>query len=161
MTGVVDSSGNIPMLVNRKVVVFVLSLLALFAPIFCYVSRMAIYVFSATWIYSQSGHDVQLAFTESMLLIPVTALRVVYVYQVHKYYEGSITRGKTLALGILADGPGFIMLLLMVTALLVPSLWLYLSIPTPLLFLSGTFILWRKPLPESKAPWNDVESGIP
>jgi hypothetical protein len=80
---------------------------------------------------------------------------------VHKYYEGSITRGKTLALGILADGPGFFMLLLMVTALLVPSLWLYLSIPTPLLFLSGTLILWRKPLPESKAPWNDVDSGFP
>jgi hypothetical protein len=152
MSEVDDSASNVPMLVNRKAVVLVLSLLALFAPIFCYFSRVAIYVFSATWIYSQSEHDVHLAFDEIMLLIPITALRVAYVYQVHKYYDGSITRKKTLPLGILADGPGFFMFLLMVVALLVPSLWLYVSIPTPLLFLSGSLILWRKPFPESKTP---------
>lgn len=146
-------SDSIRILVNRRVVVLALSLLALFAPMFCYISSAAIYVFSATWIYIQSGHDVQLVF-QIMLAIPITALRFVYVYQVHKYYEGSTTRGKTLALGILADGPGFFLFLVMVVALLDPSLWLYIFISTPLLFLSGTLILWRKPLPEPKTPWN-------
>jgi hypothetical protein len=156
MTGVDDSSGNIPILLKRRAVMLVLLLLALFAPIFCYVSRVAFYIFSATWIYSQSGHNIQLALEDFMILIPVTGLRVIYVYQVHKYYDGSMTRRKILLLGILADGPGFFMFSLMVIALLVPSLWLYISIPIPLLFLSGSLILWRKPLPESKTPWNDV-----
>ena len=133
--------------------VIVLSMLALFAPMFCYFSGAAIYVFSAILIYIQSGYDIQIAF-QIILAIPVTTLRFGYVYQVHRYYEGLTTRGKTLALGILADGPGFFLFLVMAVALLVPYLWVYIFIPTPLLFLSGSLILWRRPLPEPKTLWN-------
>ena len=154
MAEVHDSSDNIG-LVNRKVMVLVFSLLALFAPIFCYVSSVATYVFSATWIYSQSGHDVQFSY-QILTMIPIVALRLVFVYQVHRYYEGSTTRQRTLVLGILAEGPSLFMLLLVLVAFLVPSIWLYLSIPTPLLLLSGTLLLWRKPFPEPKTPWNGV-----
>jgi len=154
--GVNDSSGDIPVIANKRAITLMLSLLALFAPIFCYISAAAIYIFSATWIYTQSGYGVHLAFDDILLLIPITTLRIAYVYQVNRYYEGVITRKKTLALGILADGPGFFMFLLMVVSLLFPSFWLYKSIPTPLLFLIGTLLLWRRPVPESKTPWNDA-----
>ena len=158
MDGAGDSSANIPIIINRRVVVLVLSLLALFAPMFCYISQVAFYIFSATWVYIQSGYDVQFT-SQIILMIPILALRLVYVYQVHRYYEGLTTRLRTLLLGILAEGPGVFMLFLMLIALLVPSLWLYFSIPTPLLFLSGILILWRRPLPEPKTPWNGV-SGV-
>ena len=154
MAEVDDSSVKIT-LVNRKVVVLVLSLLALFAPMFCYISSQATYVFSATWVYSQAGHDAQIS-SQILTMIPIVALRLVFIYQVHRYYEGSTTRLRTLVLGILAEGPSLFMLLLMVVALLVPSFWLYLSIPTPLLLLSATLLLWRRPLPEPKTPWNGV-----
>ena len=154
MTEVDDSSVTTAQ-VNSKVVVFGLSLLALFAPIFCYISSAATYVFSATWIYSQSGHDVQFSY-QILTMIPIVALRSVFVYQVHRYYEGSTTRLRTLIVGILAEGPSLFMILLMVLALLVPSIWLYFSIPTPLLLLGGTLLLWRRPLPEPKTPWNGM-----
>jgi len=152
MVGVDGSSTNTHFLANRRVLVFVLSLLTLLAPMFCYISSVDIYIASATWIYSLSSQDV--FFFPIMFTIPLTMLRFLFAYQINRYYEGMTTRGKTLALGILADGPGFLLLLVMVITLLVPSLWVYIFYPTPLLFLSGALVLWRKPIPKPKTPWD-------
>ena len=153
--GAKDSSSEIQVIANERSITLVLFLLALFAPIFCYISSVAIYVFSATWIYVQSGYEIRLVISDILLLIPISSLRIVYVYQMNRYYQGLTTRKKTLALGFLSDGPGFFMFFLMTISYLFPSIWLYKSIPTPLLFLFGTLILWRKPFPELTAPWDD------
>jgi hypothetical protein len=154
MTRVDSSSASIRIVVNKRVVLFILSILSLFAPMFFYISSVDVYVFSAAWIYSLSGHGV--LFFPIMFTIPLSMLRLLFVYQMYKYYEGSTTRRWTLVLAILADGPGFALFFVTLISLLTQAPWVYMFYPTPLLFLIGMFILWLRPLPEPRTPWNGL-----
>ncbi|MFQ5832518.1 MAG: hypothetical protein ACE5H4_07440 [Candidatus Thorarchaeota archaeon] len=157
-----DTSTEYHSVVNRRVVVIVLSALALFAPMLCYFSGTAINLLALTWRYIQFRDEVYFGILDplsSIFMMPVLIFRCAYVYQVYKYYQGATTRRRTLVLGIMSEGPGLLMFSLMVIALLFPSLlWLYLSVPTPLLLFAGAAIVLLRPVPELTSPWNGLPS---
>ncbi|MFQ5884667.1 MAG: hypothetical protein ACE5IO_06165 [Thermoplasmata archaeon] len=123
---------------NRRVVTIGLSALALLAPIFYYVSQVSVNILAVLWAYIDFGYGIHLSIVEPPLLtftMPFLAFRIPYVYQVDKYYRHATSRRRALILGVVADGPGLFMPLLMLATILFSlPIGLYLFMPTPILY---------------------------
>jgi hypothetical protein len=153
-----DSTIEVKDVVDRRLVAIGLSALALLAPIFCYVSQVSVTIFAALWAYIDYGYGTHFGFVEPFQLAftgPFLALRLLFVYQVDRYYQGVTTRRRALVLGLVADGPGLFMALLMLATILLPlPIALYVFIPIPLLLMAGGIVMWLRPVPEPVSPWD-------
>jgi len=108
-------------------------------------------VLAVVWAYIDYGYGTHFGIVEPFQLtftIPFLAFRLPFVYQVDRYYRRATTRRRALMLGVVADGPGLFMPLLMLATILFSlPIGLYLFIPTPVLLLAGALVMWLKPVP--------------
>ena len=126
-------SGN---LINHRMVCFIIGSFALFAPVVLTISSFDITIIAMTWYYwTFSGFNVIYPLNGYIFLIIV--LRIIFVYQIFRYYEGRISRRKTIALGIFAD-------LLPYLGVWAPPIPLF-QIPTPLMLFSALAFMWFRP----------------
>ncbi|MFX1607102.1 MAG: hypothetical protein ACFFDD_14505 [Promethearchaeota archaeon] len=81
---------------------------------------------------------------------PLTCPRLIFIYQISRYYEHKSSRAMTVLVGILTDIPmWFVSLLLIYSGLWGPTI----SIPTPFMALFGIIMMWKWSYPEPQKPW--------
>ncbi|MFX1561661.1 MAG: hypothetical protein ACFFBL_13815, partial [Promethearchaeota archaeon] len=88
--------------------------------------------------------------------LPVTFLRLVFVYQIYRLYQGKTSRRRTLLVGAVSELQTAIVGIL---GVIIPvfSLTSRLFIPLPILFLAALITFRIAPPLEVSAPWKDSE----
>jgi hypothetical protein len=88
--------------------------------------------------------------------LPFTCLRLVFVYQIHRYLLGRTTRKRTIIIGILSELQLLLMTLPIITILLLLGNTDIVSgffIPIPVLLLVGLVIIRVVPVSAIESPW--------
>jgi hypothetical protein len=88
--------------------------------------------------------------------LPFFMLRLAFSFQLMKYYRQATTRSRTLLVGVMSS---FSELIAMVSVFRGPYLS-YLVVPLPILFITGTLLLWMTEEPLIKPPPLRRESVI-
>jgi hypothetical protein len=145
--------------VDLRIVCVVVGALALFSPFVVSIetTRGQVTFGAMTWGYITSGQGGGFHFfglMEWMVVLPLGVWRVVFVYQMVRYYRGLSTRYRTILAGILAEIPllAFYYWGTYVTSMGVLS---YLTIPTPLMFMGALVFLRMTPYPVPETPFDD------
>ncbi|MFX1415767.1 MAG: hypothetical protein ACFFC0_03095 [Promethearchaeota archaeon] len=145
--------------VDLRIVCLVVGTTALFAPFFISIeATMGQVTFGAmTWAYITSGQGGgfhSFGLMEWIAVFPLGIWRVVFVYQMVRYYRGWSSRNRTILAGILAEMP---LLAFYYWGTYVASMGMlpYVTIPTPLMLLVALVFLWMTPYPMPKTPFDD------
>ena len=90
--------------------------------------------------------------------LPITCLRLVFVYQIYKLYQSRTTRKRTLVVGVASE---LQVTILGILAVIMPvfSLMSRYFIPSPILFLAALVIFKIAPPPEVSTPWEHPEES--
>ena len=93
-----------------------------------------------------------------IVFIPFMFLRLVFVYQVYKYYLGIASRKRVVTVGILAELQfALISLAIIPFGLSSPGLAAILSIPIPILLIVGLLMLRYIPKPKGISEWTELD----
>ncbi|MFX1416791.1 MAG: hypothetical protein ACFFC0_08255 [Promethearchaeota archaeon] len=141
--------------VDLRIVCMIVGALALFAPfnVSLDTTTRQTTFWALTWIFVKAGPGsgfLSFGLMEWIVLFPFGILRVVFVYQMVRYYRGWSTRNRTILVGVLAENP-----LVLLNSLLSLFMWPYLIIPTPLMLVGALVFLWFTPYPAPKTPFDD------
>ncbi len=148
-----DTSSMKPSL---TVLIVSLLLIALFGPsnLNMYLELGQIYLVGMSW---ELG-SFMLSFTFFLVGLPFMFLRLVFVYQVYKYYLGTTSRKRVVITGILGELQfPLISLLLVPICLLNPGLAVIISIPIPILLIAGLLVLRYIPKPKGTSEWTELD----
>lgn len=137
----------------------VVGALALFAPIFVSIDPLwgNVEIWAMTWMYRAPYGFADFGYVQFMASIPFTVWRVVFVYQMNRYYRGRSTRRVTVLLGAFAEMP-LLVLYCMIPLLAPPTALTWgptLLVPTPLMLVAAFTFLWMTPFPVPKTPFDD------
>jgi len=143
--------------VDAKLATLVVGVIAVVTPIIITVSLTTVYVsiIASTWMLDL--FDSVLFFTvngptELVVTSPLTVLRLVFVFQMFRYYSGKSTRSRTVLIGIVTELPLWGSFILFI----VPSLWgPTLTVPLPFSLVVGMLMVWKRPYVELKTPWEE------
>lgn len=117
------------------------------------------------WNFNSSPYYTSLEITNIDILpivIPFVFLRLVYAYQMVRFYKGLTTKKRTLALGIVSELPFAILLIpFFILSLLDPYISIMLAGPTLILLIVGILIIRLKPPPESPEMWEEMSEETP
>ncbi len=141
---------------SLTVLIVSLLLIALFGPsnLNMYLELGQIYLVGMSW---ELG-SFMLSFTFFLVGLPFMFLRLVFVYQVYKYYLGTTSRKRVVITGILGELQfPLISLLLVPICLLNPGLAVIISIPIPILLIAGLLVLRYIPKPKGTSEWTELD----
>ena len=124
-------------------------------------SGSIIYLTSMAWqIVGLNLYDVLFGVAFLLVALPFTFLRLVFVYQIYRYFCGKATVRNTILIGVLAEIQfpliGFVM---MPFAIGSPSIAVFFAIPVPLLLIIGLIFLRYVPIPQPIDGWKDLDKG--
>ncbi|MCK5265317.1 MAG: hypothetical protein KAR03_06885, partial [Candidatus Thorarchaeota archaeon] len=125
---------------SLTVLIVSLLLITLFGPsnLNIYLELGRIYLIGMSW---ELG-SFMLSFTFFLVGLPFMFFRLVFVYQVYKYYLGTTSRKRVVITGILGELQFPIISLLMIPICLSnPNLAVIISIPIPILLIAGLLML--------------------
>lgn len=88
--------------------------------------------------------------------LPMTFLRLVFVYQIYKLYQGRTSRTRTMIVGVASE---LQMVIIGLLGVIIPvfSLMARFFIPSPLLLLAALVIFRIIPPPQVATPWKQSE----
>ncbi len=135
----------------------VMAALAVLTPFFIQFTNTVITFYTTTWklqmsIYHNSFRLLSLG--DLLISIPFTLPRLVFAYQMSRYYNDKTSRSKTLIVGVLSEmWLLFIIALLTMIAAASSMILLGTTIPLPLLLVMGAILLWRRPMIQPITPW--------
>ena len=140
--------------VDARIIAIIAGVIALFAPIIVTItltsSNLSIRAMS-WWIEFESHRiviDYSLAFWGSTF--PLTAPRLIFAYQMFRYYENRSTRSLTILVSLLTELPMWITATMLTTiGIWSPSI----TAPTPFMVIFAIVMLWKWPYLESQTPW--------
>ncbi|MCK5264062.1 MAG: hypothetical protein KAR03_00510, partial [Candidatus Thorarchaeota archaeon] len=90
--------------------------------------------------------------------LPFMFLRLVFVYNIYKYYLGATTRKRVVITGILAELQfALISLAIIPFGLSSPGIAAILSIPIPILLIVGLLMLRYIPKPKGISEWTELD----
>ncbi len=146
----------------------ILSLVALFTPqalsvsfgydVGYYPTRINVYVFAMTWIMPLWSPSVPMGgFWFFHMFLPLSFLRLAFIYQIYRRYRGFTTTPKTIRLGIMAELQFSVSMYLL--NLFGAGVNLLPPIPIPLLALVAGAFLMIMPPPKEPLMW--IEKEIP
>ncbi|MFQ5832516.1 MAG: hypothetical protein ACE5H4_07430 [Candidatus Thorarchaeota archaeon] len=150
--------GEVP--VDLRVVAFIIGALALFAPYALLIETFewSTTIVSMTWTSIQ-GYNMRLFYFHNPFMLigefPAAVWRVVFVYQMVRYYLGRSTRRMTILAGILAEMPMLAYMYWWTLYAASIGQGPYLTIPTPLMVVAALAFLWMIPYPVPKTPFDD------
>jgi hypothetical protein len=124
-------------------------------------SGSIIYLTGMAWqIVGLNLYDVLFGVAFLLVALPFTFLRLVFVYQIYRYFCGKTTVRNTILIGVLAEIQfpliGFVM---MPFAIGSPSIAVFFAIPVPLLLIIGLIFLRYVPIPQPIDGWKDLDKG--
>ncbi|MFW9846126.1 MAG: hypothetical protein ACFFD6_05235 [Candidatus Thorarchaeota archaeon] len=146
--------------INLRVVCFIIGALALLAPSYVWMNPSSdmIAILAMTWRFDRVGGRMSWMTMDPIMTfasLPFTVWRLVFVYQMVRYYQGRGTRVGTVLLGIFAELP-FLMLDLLMRVLSPPTMHLWnpgVTFPTPFMLFAGLVFIWMRPYPVPKTPF--------
>ena len=152
------------MKLNLTALTTILLLIAMFAP-----SNLNFYpepgtsdfthLIAMSWdVVGFSIRGAMVGFVYFLVGLPFMFLRLVFVYQVYKYYLGITTRKRVVIAGILGEVQfALISLALLPVCYINPNLAAIISIPIPILLLVGLMILRFVPRAARISEWTELE----
>ena len=141
---------------SLTVLIVSLLLITLFGPsnLNIYLELGRIYLIGMSW---ELG-SFMLSFTFFLVGLPFMFFRLVFVYQVYKYYLGTTSRKRVVITGILGELQFPIISLLMIPICLSnPNLAVIISIPIPILLIAGLLMLHYIPKPTGISEWTELD----
>ncbi len=141
---------------SLTVLIVSLLLITLFGPsnLNIYLELGRIYLIGMSW---ELG-SFMLSFTFFLVGLPFMFFRLVFVYQVYKYYLGTTSRKRVVITGILGELQFPIISLLMIPICLSnPNLAVIISIPIPILLIAGFLMLRYIPKPKGISEWTELD----
>ena len=141
---------------SLTVLIVSLLLITLFGPsnLNIYLELGRIYLIGMSW---ELG-SFMLSFTFFLVGLPFMFFRLVFVYQVYKYYLGTTSRKRVVITGILGELQFPIISLLMIPICLSnPNLAVIISIPIPILLIAGLLMLRYIPKPKGISEWTELD----
>lgn len=120
-----------------------------------------IYLTGMTWqIIGLNLYNVMFGVAFFLVSLPFTFLRLVFVYQVYRYFCGLASRRNTILIGVLAEIQfPLIGLIMMPFAIGSPSIAVVLAVPVPLLLIVGVIFLRYVPIPQPIDGWKELDKG--
>ncbi|MFX1415609.1 MAG: hypothetical protein ACFFC0_02305 [Promethearchaeota archaeon] len=148
--------------VNLTLVCAIVGALAIFAPFYVWINPgpNMVAILAMTWRFDRVGARIHWMIMDPIHTIaplPFTVWRLVFVYQMVRYYQGRGTRRRTVILGIFAELP-FLIIDFTWRTLSPPTTILWdpgLTFPTPLMLLAASVFMWITPFPVPKTPFDD------
>ncbi|MCK5390775.1 MAG: hypothetical protein KAJ36_09800 [Candidatus Thorarchaeota archaeon] len=141
---------------SLTVLIVSLLLITLFGPsnLNIYLELGRIYLIGMSW---ELG-SFMLSFTFFLVGLPFMFFRLVFVYQVYKYYLGTTSRKRVVITGILGELQFPIISLLMIPICLSnPNLAVIISIPIPILLIAGLLMLRYIPKLKGISEWTELD----
>ena len=135
--------------VDLRMVGIIVGALALFAPIVLLVHGSDIGIFAMTWYYS-TQYGLNATYPFNMWYLLVTIPRILFVFQMIRYYKGKGSRRISIALGIIAEVPFYIGGSGVPGGILVPF-------PTPFLLISTVALMWFRPYLEPRREFKTLQ----
>ncbi|MFX0108586.1 MAG: hypothetical protein ACFE7R_09900 [Candidatus Hodarchaeota archaeon] len=90
--------------------------------------------------------------------IPFAFLRLVFVYQIYRYYRRKSSRKRTIIVGVLSEIQITIIgIIILPLTLVYPFLAIMIPVPIPLLLLTALGIMRYVPVPGPPDGWSDLE----
>ena len=149
--------------VSVRTVTSLFAVTALVSPVFVNIYPHEVYgtmcnLMGMTWmIINMNFWDIVIDPLVILSGISLTFMRLVFVYQMHRYLQGRTTQKRTIIVGILSELqivimilPVFAILSLLGTFELVSGFWFF---PIPVLLLVGLVIIRVVPVTEVESPW--------
>ena len=140
------------------VVGLVMAALAVLSPFLIQITNTIVRIYTTTWMLQISSYHSSfrlLPLGDLLISLPFSLQRLVFAYQMARYYGGKTSRTNTIIVGVLSE-----MWLLLIIALLTmiaaasSMIFLDTTIPLPLLLLMGVILLWRRPMAQPTTPWD-------
>ncbi|MFQ5832517.1 MAG: hypothetical protein ACE5H4_07435 [Candidatus Thorarchaeota archaeon] len=155
-------SGSDESPVDLRVVCVIIGGFAFFAPIMVYVGpRFGLMtIFGMTWRFDRSWVSSSWMVMDPIHVIaplPFTVWRLVFVYQMVRYYRERGTLLGTVLLGVFAE-TSLLLAEYIMRVFSPPTMSLWdpgLTFPTPLMLVVASAFLWLNPLPVPKTPFGD------
>lgn len=137
----------------RKISIIALAI-ALFSPIIVTLTLASsnLSIRAMSWWIEFEAHQtvIDYSFTLWVSTLPLTAPRLIFVYQVFRYYEDRSTRILTILVGLVTELPMWIVAS-MLTAI---GAWSpSITVPTPFMVIFALVMLWKWPCVEPQTPW--------
>lgn len=134
---------------HAHLIILIAGAIAVFAPIIITLtSHLSIRAMS--WFIEFGWSRVVIVFSPYLWLstFPVTAPRLIFVYQVSRYYEKKSTRSTTVLVGLVTELPMWFIL-----SLTTLSDFRGIAVPTPFMAIFAIIIMWKRSYSEPKTPW--------
>jgi hypothetical protein len=152
------------MRMSTTYIAFILLLIAILAPAYLNVyPQLGFYpeimVFAMSWQISGNNLTIFMFDPASLLLaFLLMFLKFVFIYQLFKYYYHATTKSRVVTVGIISELQLTLFGLVMVPFTInTPGLAVMLSIPLPLLLLTGLLVLKLIPAPPLLGDWEELE----
>ncbi len=132
--------------VDVKLISAIAGAFALLSPLMITLTSSILSIHTMTWWIEFRWNGVVIGYDHLLSAFPLTASRLIFVYQVFRYYENRSTRATTILVGLVAELPMGVIGSLFLLANGIP-------IPTPFLVIFAIAIMWKLPYSEPKTPW--------
>ena len=152
---------------SSKRVAQVMMIFALLGPIFIYVSSspttgLSLEIHALFWMAASIGGPLIFFIGDLQIMLGIALLlplRLFFVRQMHRCYEGRTSKRATATVGLLSEIQVVIPYLFMLTGPSTP--YLTLAAPIPLLFLAGLLLLITVPPPKDVQTWISKMDSLP
>ena len=157
--------------ISTRTITAALLVTALFAPAsfniyFGGFDGIFVYLFAMTWqIINFPSLDVTLFGPfELMMTTLLMFVRLLFVYQVYRYYRGRSGRIRTIIVGIAGELQLTIITAVIILYLLTTPIIdfiVMIALPFPILLVLGLWFMYAIPVPDSFTPWKEIEEPKP
>ncbi|MHA2208372.1 MAG: hypothetical protein ACXABV_04315 [Candidatus Thorarchaeota archaeon] len=115
-------------------------------------------VAAVTWMYQESSYNTGFRIfipEEWLFSIPVSIPRLLFAYQMRRYYQERTSHVNTVLVGVFSEMPvPLIMAALFLANLSTPvPIFLPTVVPVPILIAVGLILMWRHPKSLPTTPW--------
>ena len=132
--------------VNPRIMAVIAGVVVLLSPMIITLTSSILSIHAMSWYIEFRWYGVVVGYDHLFSALPLTASRLIFVYQVFRYYKHRSTRATTVFVGLVAELPMGI----------IGSLFLFangIPIPTPFLLIFAIAIMWKLPYAEPQKPW--------
>ena len=113
---------------------------------------------AAAWMYQRSSYHTGFRLfrpDEWLFSVPFTLPRLIFSYQVMRYYKGKSSRVNTAIVGFFCETPVLLFTAsVYIISFMSSPLFIPLLIPLPVLLVIGLLLMWRRPMIQPTTPWD-------
>jgi hypothetical protein len=139
---------------DSKLISLIAGAIAVLAPIIVTLTLTSsnLSIRAMSWWIEFEAHRVVIDYSLGLWLstLPLTSPRLIFVYQIFRYYENRSTRTLTVLVGLVTELPMWIVASILTgIGVWSPSI----TAPTPFMVIFAIVMMWKWPYSEPQTPW--------